>query len=61
MANEKTHNYVSRSKGAPKAHNIPSEEVTALFIAAGWIGQRRVPHKLMRLVPFYDRGPGVGR
>jgi len=52
------HQYVSRSKAANKPHNVKSEELTALFIKAGWIGQLRVPHPAIRLVPFFDKGPG---
>ena len=39
------------------------EEVTALYIKAGWIGELRVPHPILKLIPFFDRGPGpdVGR
>jgi hypothetical protein len=57
------HQYVSRSKAANKPHNIKSEELTALFIKVGWIGKVRVPHHFLKVVPFFDIGPGpdIGR
>ena len=52
------HQYVSRSKAANKPHNVKSEELTALFIKAGWIGQLRERPRFIRAVPFFDKGPG---
>ena len=57
------HQYVSRSKAANRPHTASSEELTELFIKAGWIGRLRTPRRNIKLVPFFDIGPGpdVGR
>ncbi len=56
------HQYVNGQKGQKRGY-ASNEEITAAFIKAGWIGKRRVPHPKMRLVPFFDIGPGpdIGR
>jgi hypothetical protein len=36
----KTTNYV-KTPASSKRHNITTEEVTAAFLAVGWIGERR--------------------
>jgi hypothetical protein len=56
-----TNNYVSGAKQSAKMSTLKPEEVSELFIQVGWIGRRRKPGPLMRLVPFFDKGPGVGR
>ena len=52
------HQYVSRLKGGNIPHNTSAEEIRALFIKAGWIGEYRVPHRFLKAVPFFDTGPG---
>lgn len=59
--NEITHNYVSRSKGSGKLPTATAEEITELYIQVGWLGRRRQINPILRLVPFFDRGPGIGR
>lgn len=39
-------------------HNVKAEEIRALFILVGWVGQRRSPVILHRL-PVFDKGPGA--
>jgi len=53
-----TNNYVSserRTGGAMKP-----AEITELFVSIGWIGKLSVRKPLVRLVPFFDKGPGIG-
>lgn len=52
------HQYVNGQKNNTKSHNTSAEEIRALFIKAGWIGEYRVPHRFLRVVPFFDTGPG---
>jgi len=60
--NEITNHYVrSAVRTTLKPHTISHEELNELFLSVGWIGKRRQPHPLLKLVPFLDRGPGVGR
>ena len=35
------------------------KEIRGLYISVGWIGQSREPEKLVRLAPYFDKGPGV--
>jgi hypothetical protein len=35
-----TNNYV-KTPASSKRHNTPTEEITAAFLAVGWIGERR--------------------
>jgi len=56
------HQYVSGNSRSPfKPHSIKSEEITALFVAVGWVGQRRVAVKFLKIAPLFDKGPGLGR
>lgn len=56
------HQYVSgKSRSAHKPHSTKSEEITELFIKAGWIGRRRKRLPVLKAVPFFDKGPGLGR
>ena len=48
------------SKTYDRKRGLTAEEIRALFVKAGWIGEYRVPHPFLTLVPFFDRGPGVG-
>ena len=55
-------NYVSnRSRSQIKPHSTKSAEITRLFVAVGWIGQRRARLPYVRSVPVFDKGPGIGR
>lgn len=60
MAGEQTHHYVSREKNRSK-QICSTEEINDLFIAVGWLGRRRQINPVLRLIPFFDRGPGFGR
>lgn len=57
------HQYVSRSKSAHKPHSMPAAEIRLAFIAVGWIGESKVNPLPLKLVPFFDTGPGpdIGR
>ena len=56
------HNYVNGEKHQTKGF-CTVKEIRALYIKVGWIGEYRVPHPVLRLVPFFDTGPGpdIGR
>jgi len=56
------HQYVNGQKGQTKGF-CSVKEIRALYIRAGWLGELRVPPPTIRLVPFFDIGPGpdVGR
>ena len=41
-----------------KYHKTPMEQIRALYILVGWVGERRAPVRLTRL-PVFDKGPGV--
>ena len=58
------HQYVyGVSRASHKPHNMPADEIRRLFIAVGWIGERKTKPILLRAVPFFDTGPGpdIGR
>ena len=56
------HQYVTGiSRSAHKPHNMKSAQITELFVKAGWIGELRERPRFIRPVPFFDKGPGVGR
>jgi hypothetical protein len=60
--NEITNHYVrSAVRTHLKPHTISHEELNDLFRGAGWIGKRREPHPWLKMVPFLDKGPGLGR
>jgi hypothetical protein len=57
--NEITNHYVrTASRKANKPHNMKAEDIRTLFIRVGWVGKIHERHPLMKLVPFFDRGPG---
>ncbi len=56
-----SNNYVSGAKGSTKPNTLKAEEISELYVKVGWIGKRRVPHPALRIVPFFDKGPGIGR
>lgn len=58
------HQYVyGVSRSAHKPHSMPAAEIRLLFIAVGWVGERKIQPPTLKAVPFFDTGPGpdVGR
>ena len=58
------HQYVyGVSRASHKPHNMPAAEIRLLFIAVGWIGERKILPARLKLAPFFDVGPGpdIGR
>lgn len=54
-------NYVSATKQGSKLSTLKPDEIRALFIRVGWIGEYKNPQPGLRIVPHFDRGPGLGR
>jgi hypothetical protein len=56
------HQYVSGNKYRSRGF-CSDKEIQELYIKVGWIGKYRVPHRFLRVVPFFDTGPGpdIGR
>jgi len=58
------HQYVyGVSRASHKPHSMPADEIRLLFIAVGWIGERKVKLPQLRMLPVFDKGPGpdIGR
>lgn len=51
------HNYVNGQKGQTRGF-CTVKQIHDLYVKVGWIGELRVPHPTLRLVPFFDTGPG---
>lgn len=43
------------NKSPQKPHSIKHEELNALFLAVGWIGERRAAVKFLKSVPHFER------
>jgi hypothetical protein len=59
-----TNNYVAKANRTnQKPHNMPVAEIRKRFIKVGWVGQYRQINPVVRLAPFFDKGPGpdIGR
>jgi hypothetical protein len=56
------HQYVNGAKHQSRPF-CSDKEIRALYIKVGWIGKWRVPHHFLKVVPFFDTGPGpdIGR
>jgi hypothetical protein len=44
--------------GKPWHSSMSPEEITKLFIAWGIIGRYRTINPIIKLIPYFDRGPG---
>jgi hypothetical protein len=57
------YSYCTGTNKGSKPHNMPAAEIRLLFIAVGWIGERKAKPPTLRMLPVFDRGPGpdIGR
>jgi hypothetical protein len=46
------------AKTVGRPHSVKTEEITELFIRWGIIGQLRQINPVVKLMPYFDRGPG---
>ncbi len=51
-------NFVPSAKRGHPPHNIKHEELNKWFLIWGIIGVRRQINPVIRLMPYFDRGPG---
>jgi len=48
------------TKGAKCWHqSLSNEQITELFLAWGIVGRRRQINPVLRIMPYFDRGPGI--
>jgi len=43
-----------------RAKPLTCKEITERFVTWGIIGKRRQINPVLRLMPYFDRGPGIG-
>ncbi len=57
-----TGHYVHSETRAPnRPHRITHAEINEAFLKWGIIGKRRKINPVVRLMPYFDKGPGLGR
>ncbi len=55
--NERDHR--GARSGKPFHQSLTNEELTDWFIVWGIVGKRRQINPVIRLMPYFDRGPGI--
>lgn len=62
VSEKRVYSHGGQSIRGKKPHSaLNTIEIRDLFVGAGWLGRPRERPALIRAVPYFDRGPGIGR